>query len=310
MSTALPLVTTVIIGVQMVLGGIVVGKDAGFVCPDWPLCDGQILPALSGPVLLELTHRFSALLVTVLVLWNGLRIWIRYRDHRLLRWSAVGSVISLFLQVVIGGLIVLFKLPGATTTIDVANSMVLLGLYVVITQAVWRDGRRMAGRPVPADPQLYALAPAAWTVFGTAAFAVVMGALFRHTGASEALYGRIDYLASHGQLVPPPAWFNEALLFIHILSGVMVACAAVWFLVAAVRQRRMVGLAVWLLACVVVQMALGITSLGTELALIPSTIHWGVAGLLMATVTHIAATVRWAKQAEQAAETRNEVVFA
>jgi cytochrome c oxidase assembly protein subunit 15 len=310
MSTALPLVTTIVIGVQMVLGGIVVGKDAGFVCPDWPLCNGQVLPALTGPVLLELTHRFSALLVTVLVLWTGLRIWLGFRRHRLLKWCAVASVVSLFLQVVVGGLIVLLKLPGATTTIDVANSMLLLSLYVVITQAVYRHRRRAAGRPVSEDERVYALAPAAWTVFGTGAFAVIVGALFRHTGASEALFGRIDYLASHGQHVPPAAWFNEALLFIHILSGMMVGAAAVWFMISAARARRMVGMAIWLVLCVALEMVLGLTSLATALAFVPSTAHWGAAGVLMATVTHIAATVQWAKPAENTADAAERIVFA
>jgi cytochrome c oxidase assembly protein subunit 15 len=311
MTVTLPLVTTVVIGVQMVLGGIVVGKDAGFVCPDWPLCDGQILPALTGPVLLELTHRFSALLVTVLVLWTGFRIWREFRGHRLLVWTAAASLVSLFLQVIVGGLIVILKLPGATTTIDVANSMILLGLYIVITQAVYREQRRAQGAPVPPDTRVYSLAPAAWTVFGTGFFEIVVGAFFRHTGASEALFGRIDYLASHGQHQPPAAWFNAGLLMFHMFSGMLLAAAVLWFLIAAVRVRRLVGLAALQLALVLAEMAMGLTSLATKLAFVPSTVHWGTAGLLMAVITHTAATVQWAKPVEESADAADDrVVFA
>jgi hypothetical protein len=41
-----------------------------YACPDFPLCFGQIFPAVNGPILLQLILRFSAFLCAVAAVWH------------------------------------------------------------------------------------------------------------------------------------------------------------------------------------------------------------------------------------------------
>ena len=54
---------------QITLGGFVRAADAGLACADdWPLCDGQWIPAFTGDVILEYSHRLTAVLLGIFVL--------------------------------------------------------------------------------------------------------------------------------------------------------------------------------------------------------------------------------------------------
>ncbi|MCL6515930.1 COX15/CtaA family protein, partial [Alicyclobacillus sp.] len=115
MNWKVPLTASVVTAVQMTLGAVVVGTDAGFSCPDWPLCNGVLFPRLDGLVALELVHRGTALVVMALVGWFAVGALRQSTDGRLRR-LAWGVVASVGVQVVVGGLIVLTHAPGITTT--------------------------------------------------------------------------------------------------------------------------------------------------------------------------------------------------
>ena len=51
-----------------VLGSWVRINDAGLTCPDWPLCHGELVPALHGGVILEWSHRLVAFVEGFVVL--------------------------------------------------------------------------------------------------------------------------------------------------------------------------------------------------------------------------------------------------
>ncbi|MCL6547632.1 MAG: COX15/CtaA family protein [Alicyclobacillus sp.] len=284
----LPLWTTGAVGVQMVLGGLIVGKDAGFVCPDWPLCRGDVIPRMNGLVALEMVHRGSALVVLVLVLWTAW--WVRrsFRHQRSLWRTAVAALASLCLQVLVGGLIVLFKLPGVVTTVDVLNSMVMLTLMVRLTVRAERAARDsgpswsggVAGHSALRRPALRVL----WAAY----LAVGVGAIFRHTGASQALFGQMSYLASHGQHTPPSPALSGTLLVLHVGTGGLLAAAAGAFLRAARREGVLVRAATAQACLVGLQAALGMTALATQLEWVVATLHWATAGLLMAVTSWLA----------------------
>src|SRR2546428_7847457 len=51
----------------IVLGSVVRTTGSGLACPDWPLCEGRIIPRLELPVMVEWLHRTPALGVSILV---------------------------------------------------------------------------------------------------------------------------------------------------------------------------------------------------------------------------------------------------
>jgi cytochrome c oxidase assembly protein subunit 15 len=107
------------------LGALVRHVDADEACAGWPLCNGAVVPALAGHVLVAFTHRVAAGLLVLGVV--GLAVWARQlRRTRpdLARGSAVAC-----------GLVVLQALSGAVvafTEVDLFSALAhaaLVGLF-------------------------------------------------------------------------------------------------------------------------------------------------------------------------------------
>src|SRR2546430_13024847 len=64
----------------IVVGGTVSGCDAGLACPDWPLCNGSVVPNLANTqVLVEFVHRSVAALTGIFMLTTlvAALVWFR-----------------------------------------------------------------------------------------------------------------------------------------------------------------------------------------------------------------------------------------
>ncbi|ADG05102.1 cytochrome oxidase assembly [Kyrpidia tusciae DSM 2912] len=279
----LPLVTAVTIYISMVMGALVVGLNAGFVCPDWPLCNGQLIPPLDGLVLVEYTHRLVAAAVSLLVLAVavvGFRN--RKRLDRLSKWLLGITVASISVQVIAGALIVVLVLPGAFTTIDVGNSMILFATMVALTVHLRRSaGSGTAVAPREMNTKDRRLMRAAWITAGAAFGEVLLGGYFRHSGAGEALFGKGTYLASHQQFMIPSKIFSTTVFALHILFSFVVAALAVWLLTEAVRSARGVKTVVLYLSLLVAEMAAGAVAYLLELNVASVTVHWSGAALVV-----------------------------
>ena len=98
--------TALSIYVLIVLGGLVASTDSGLACPDWPLCNGQVLPNLTINVLIELTHRVWTIEVTIAVAATMLMAWKFYnRISRITLFSTLTFVL-LLAQITLGMLTV------------------------------------------------------------------------------------------------------------------------------------------------------------------------------------------------------------
>jgi heme A synthase len=93
------------------IGALVDPEGAPLACPDWPLCQGEALPALTGRVLVEHGHRIVALAVALLTAALALAV-LRHRTEPALRRLAIAAVALVAAQAAIGAASVLLGLPA------------------------------------------------------------------------------------------------------------------------------------------------------------------------------------------------------
>ena len=121
------------------LGGTVRVSDSGLSCPDWPLCHGDIFVALDYHVLLEQSHRYTASVVSILIISLAISSLIWARKERQVLIPALLAPFFLVIQIVLGGLTVLWKLPPTIITAHLGTALAIFAM--VITVAV------MSGEP-------------------------------------------------------------------------------------------------------------------------------------------------------------------
>jgi len=171
----------------IVFGASVRVHGAGLACPDWPLCFGEVVPAIDVGVAFEFGHRVLAGSVSIafLVLLAGV---VMARDA-LPRWIvrvAFLALAVLALQVVLGGLTVLELLAEWTVT-----SHLLAGNTFCLLLLVLALGLREVGSPIRRP------AVSGWTRWaGGAVAGLALGQV--------ALGGLVA--SSHAGLVCGPVW--------------------------------------------------------------------------------------------------------
>ncbi|HEY0381170.1 MAG TPA: heme o synthase [Candidatus Elarobacter sp.] len=120
-----------------VLGSWVRINGAGMTCPDWPLCHGQLVPALAGGVVLEWSHRLVAFLDGFLVLGA---LWTGWRARRTIAGvtpvlAFIGAVFVV--QVALGGLTVALANSPWSVVVHWGTAMLFLaGLTALAILAV------------------------------------------------------------------------------------------------------------------------------------------------------------------------------
>ena len=111
----------------LITGATVVGTGTSLACLDWPLCQGEIFPANAHlGTIIQLIHRFTVAAVGVILAAVVLQTHRRYPEqHLLVRWSTIMGVLFL-VQVGIGGLNVLMRLPRF-----------IIALHLTIASSIW-----------------------------------------------------------------------------------------------------------------------------------------------------------------------------
>ncbi len=142
-------IATTVAYVQILLGAAMRHTGAGLACPDFPLCNGQLLPDLTNSaVALHMSHRVGAIVVTALVFLLAERAWARYPEVPELRRPVLAALGCVALQILLGTLSVLSRLETTTTTAHVLGGALLLCSLVVLTARVHR---RLPATPATTD---------------------------------------------------------------------------------------------------------------------------------------------------------------
>ena len=130
----------------IVVGSIVRTTGSGLACPDWPLCQGHLIPPLQFNVLLEWLHRLIALTVGGLLLaTTGAVVAARATRARLGGLAALAVALYLA-QALLGALTVWRLLDPSIVSGHLAVGLLLFSTLVTLALVARREA---AGSPGP-----------------------------------------------------------------------------------------------------------------------------------------------------------------
>ena len=102
---------------------------SGLSCPDWPLCDGQIVPELDFHTAIEWGHRVSGASIGILIIIINV-ISVKFFGRKSAQSSIAFSLLLLVvLEGVLGGVTVLTELAWWVRLIHLGVSFVILFLF-------------------------------------------------------------------------------------------------------------------------------------------------------------------------------------
>ena len=220
-------ITVVVTYFLIALGGTVVATDSGLSCPDWPLCYGQAFYSGTYHAFLEQFHRFTAATVSILIvlLVIGIIKWAR-KDRTLVALAIVAPIL-LAIQIVLGELTVIWKLPPQIITAHLGTALAIFA--VVISIAV------LSGKPAPSKEH-----PAKTRKFAQLAMVnallvyilMLLGSYVTGSGAALACPG--------WPLCSPAPWaiLNHLadINVLHRVFAVFVGLVMLWTVISALRR--------------------------------------------------------------------------
>lgn len=199
----------------MTLGNVVSATGSGLACPDWPLCHGSLIPPLRLGVLIEYSHRLAALAATVLIVATTVLALrgSRAPGVRRLAWLLPAL---LAVQIALGGITVLLKLPHLISTAHLVNALLILAGLIVLARGLQSAAPARVG-----DERLRRLARVGLIVL---LVQLALGGYVRHSGAGLACP---DFPLCSGDLLPTQwlagvhwvhRWLGVLLLglFVHV----------------------------------------------------------------------------------------------
>ena len=240
----------------MTLGNVVSATGSGLACPDWPLCHGSVIPPLRLDVLIEYSHRLAALAATVLIVATTVLALRRTRVPGLRRLAWLLPTL-LAVQIALGGITVLLKLPHLISTAHLINALLILGGLILLARGLQAGAPARAGTR---DDRLRRLARVSLIVL---LVQLALGGYVRHSGAGLACP---DFPLCSGDLLPTQ-WL-AGVHWVHRWLGVLLLGL---FIHVAVTGRTAATRLVAALA--VLQVALGIATVLLQLTPVVRAAH-------------------------------------
>ena len=175
----------------IVTGAVVRLTGSGLGCSDWPNCEeGRLAPSQidDAPAMVEFVNRTITGIVSLAVILAVLGALRRVPYRRDLVWLAVGLVVGVLAQIVLGGLVVLFELSPRLVMGHFLLSMVLLWNAVVLHERSAREVTAPAGDELTRGLARLVFAASALVIF----LGTVVTASGPHAGDEQA--ARLDFV--------------------------------------------------------------------------------------------------------------------
>ncbi|WP_234410433.1 COX15/CtaA family protein [Caldalkalibacillus mannanilyticus] len=120
------------------LGAYVRHTGSGMGCEGWPLCNGQIIPELSGQTGVQFGHRVAALFLLFGFIALFLYVRKKLAADRILYWSSFSLAVLCFLQVISGGVMIHYDLHLYASLIHALIISILFGILCYLILYVFR----------------------------------------------------------------------------------------------------------------------------------------------------------------------------
>ena len=123
----------------IVVGGTVRGMGAGLACPDWPLCNGSVVPDLADTgILVEYIHRLVAVLTGIFVLCTVVVAAVWFRSEMRIVTLSIMSFAILATQVAVGAVTITSENDWVVVTVHLAlGTATLASALVVALVSLW-----------------------------------------------------------------------------------------------------------------------------------------------------------------------------
>ena len=267
---------TVVTAILLVTIGVIVrATGSGLGCPDWPLCHGQIIPALDDPkAWIEWVHRTVAVIIGFEVIGLAILALVDHRDRRTLVAATVASVLLVGFQAWLGKETVRLGNSGESVTAHLASAMTLVGLLVWIFVRSLYPARLAAG----GTSQRFTLVAAlgAGSVFALLLFG-------SHVTATSQWYVFPDWPLMNGTLLPTVTDTNSAHVlhrWVAIAVGLIVAAVFVAGWRTRPRTRPIVRLAAFAAVLFPIQAVVGGLQILTGLSGWTQTLHLALGAVI------------------------------
>ncbi len=135
-------IATAVIYVQLVLGAVMRHMNAGLVIPTFPLVNGGLVPSVFTPeIAVHFAHRVGALAALIAVVGASVSTLRTAGKRAEFASPAIGMLILVTVQILLGGLIIWTQRRVDVTTAHVVTGALLLATSLVLTARSWRAMR-------------------------------------------------------------------------------------------------------------------------------------------------------------------------
>jgi len=267
------------------VGVVVRATDSGLGCPDWPLCHGQILPALDdAKAWIEWVHRTIAVIIGLEIVGLAILALLDHRDRRSLLWPSLGAVALVGFQAWLGRETVRLGNSGESVTAHLAAAMLLVGLLMFLTVRAGFPARL----PTRGASQRFTIL-AAFTALAT--FALLL--FGSHVTATDSALIFPDWPLMAGSFAPPLTEATSAHVlhrWIAAVVGVIVAAVALVAWRTQREHRTIVRLATSAAGLFALQVVVGGLQVLTRLSAWSQTLHLALGAIVWALLVALAAT--------------------
>lgn len=138
----LAFLTIILTYILIVFGGYVASSESGMGCgPEWPLCNGLMIPVLEGDTLIEFAHRIlgAVLAIMTAVLYLSIQ---KSNQERELGGVSKALMLLLIIQILLGAAVVWLDLPAIIVSVHLLVAMAFLALLIWI----WRRADEQTSR--------------------------------------------------------------------------------------------------------------------------------------------------------------------